>query len=203
MMSKDNGQSDIPNLGNGDKQESAADDFEVEINGEMITVRKMSNGALQNVKDGRIVRAPTVPNFSDPVYAREVAKRRHEQAGERAREGLLAAAQSKGLAVASSTDAWGRVIEKRADTALTSKGRDGNDAAKFVGLATDFLPDRRLYRIEGEISHAHVHVDKDALLVDMFRRLYPDDPERALAEKLQYENDPAAWAQAREEIIDG
>jgi len=82
------------------------------------------------------------PPYAAPIITKDtasaLASRRYELARERAREGLQRAVEGGlSLQVAGAEHAWGYVIEKQTELAITpEEGRASTGAAKLVGVAT-------------------------------------------------------------------
>jgi len=87
------------------------------------------------------------PPYAAPLITKEsasaMATRRHELARERACEGLQRAVEDgMSLQVAGAEDAWGYVIEKQTELAISpEEGRASTGAAKLVGAATGMTGD--------------------------------------------------------------
>ena len=88
------------------------------------------------------------PKGAAPLITKEtgspLALRRHELAREEAAEGLTRAVD-KGMSiqVAGAEEAWGHVIEKQTELAISpEEGHASTQAAKLVGTATGMMGDR-------------------------------------------------------------
>jgi len=87
------------------------------------------------------------PPYAAPLITRDtasaMAKRRHELARERACEGLMRAVEDgMSIQVAGAEDAWGYVIEKQTELAISpEEGRASTGAAKLVGTAAGMTGD--------------------------------------------------------------
>lgn len=104
-------------------------------------VRVLRNGTWYNVDDGRFMSGPSREHLviQTSEDGREMGSRMWSRAREKARQGALIAALKADLAVDDEHDAWGEIVAVRAAVALTNTGRDGTDAARFVGQATGFM----------------------------------------------------------------
>jgi len=89
------------------------------------------------------------PPYSAPLITKETAStmvsRRHEIAEGRAREGLQRAVEAGlSLQLAGAEEAWGYVIEKQTELAISpEEGRASTMAAKLVGSATGMTGDKQ------------------------------------------------------------
>jgi hypothetical protein len=99
------------------------------------------SGVVRSHVTGKIVVGPRLsPVQRDPSG---MSKRGWEMARQRAHEGLMMAAAERGVNARSPDEAWAHVIKARAMVALDEeKGRDGNDAARLIGVASGFMNDQ-------------------------------------------------------------
>ena len=118
--------------------------------------RITANGSTQDLKTGRIVKAPPPGQntFDDPERAREAARTRIERARAAAHAGLRNASHVGTTAL----ETWSKIVEAQARLAMDGKrGRDSTNAAKFVGTAAGYtgreaLEDQKISR-EGSFIH--------------------------------------------------
>ena len=102
-----------------------------------------SDGAKRTA-DGRLVeKHPLAVPFTSEA-ASMLTHAKHEQAKEKAAEGLLRAVQANEPGVYNApVEAWGKVVEKQAELSLAiDTGRDSTQAAKFVGRASGMMAER-------------------------------------------------------------
>lgn len=129
----------------------------------------LKNGSIYDHSIKKIVKAPTVPNFTDHKQAQAAALSRHQAAQEAAITGLSRVSTSK-----SALDAWANIVESQAKLAMdTDKGRSSTEAARFTGQTTGFLPDRRTNQDEntGQTTLSlSIPTDSLLLLVDRLRQ---------------------------------
>jgi len=91
------------------------------------------------------VRPPYAAAEITKETASGMATRRHQLAQDRAAEGLQRAVENgMSISVAGAEDAWGRVIEKQTELAISpEEGRASTQAAKLVGVATGMTGDKK------------------------------------------------------------
>ena len=103
-------------------------------------VRQLRNGTLYDVDTKRFVSGPDAKHLIQPgEHAVEMAKKKSVVMRQRAREGTVLAALKADMDVKDEGDAWMHIVASRAAVALLNAGRDGTDAARFVGKAGGFM----------------------------------------------------------------
>ncbi|MGD8457194.1 MAG: hypothetical protein PVF83_12480 [Anaerolineales bacterium] len=163
----------------------------IEVDGEAkeVEVYRYPNGAMKDASNGLWIAPPSPNTFEDPEKAKEANLIRRMEAAEKAREGMIRAVEEKKGkgSIASATDAWGHVIEAQTARALKG-GKDSTAPARFVGQSTGMVENRRgrpeIVTIGGAIAVGVL--DTDTVLLQMFNRIYPDDPQKALDEMKAY-----------------
>lgn len=122
---------------------SEPDEDGIQITEDGTRVRVLKNGTLFNVDTKRFMSGPDPEHY--PITkenAREMQKRGQSIARQKAREGVLLAALKAELDdIGEAEDGWRAILATRAAIALTNHGKEGTDAARFVGQATGWLTD--------------------------------------------------------------
>jgi len=170
-----------------DKPEKSIIMIEVDGEAREVEVYQYPNGAIKDANNGHWIAPPTPNTFEDPQKAKEANLIRQVKAEEQARKGMVRAAEEKGLIVESPEDAWGHVIEAQTTKALKG-GKESTGTARFVGQAAGMIEDKRgrpqIVEVRGAVAVGVL--DRDTVLIQMFNRLYPDDPQKALDEMKTY-----------------
>ena len=106
--------------------------------------RKYSDGSIRRPDGAFLRRPPQAAPIITSDNASSLAQRRHQLARERAAEGLQRAVEhGMSIQVAGAEDAWGHVIEKQTELAISpEEGHASTQAAKLVGTATGMMADR-------------------------------------------------------------
>ena len=104
-------------------------------------LRELPNGAMQDVRTGRIVKAPPPDQRITKDTAPALARRRWELARQSAEAGMLRAAKSLSPSpVENGPEAWGFIVERQTEHAASpDAGAASVRAAEFVGRATHML----------------------------------------------------------------
>lgn len=148
-------------------------------------VTKYPNGSVRDVATGRFLAPPSPNTFEDPKKARAAVTTRYARATEEARAGLVRGVVKKGHDVETAEKAWGVIVEEQAVNALGDK-RGSTASARLVGSATKMIGEEKEQPIVSAPGGVVVVTDFETILLAMFNRLHPGDPERALSEMKAY-----------------
>lgn len=132
--------------------------------------KRWENGSVTDAATGHIIvpsrNAVKIVTSED---ARTMANKRHAK-----RQAVIEKHVKKATGAFSTDAALGKIAAKRARVALNDDGRAGNDAAKFVFLVLDALPEKK--KELATVVHQHELSDRSiALLTEIARNR--DDPD--------------------------